>query len=105
MEVISEKENSTVILFGSNCSSIECTLFLDILEKWIATNEKLYYVDVETFTDKEMESISNKVNNFNVNKEYYNDIYPRIILFKENKILDQYQIKCKGFNCSKYIKY
>ena len=105
VEVISEKENSTVIFFGSNCSSIECTLFLDVLEKWIATNEKVYYVDIEEFNDKEIENIGNKITNFNLNREYYNDIYPRIILFKDNKILDQYQIKCNGFNCTKYIKY
>ena len=105
LEIISEKDNSTVIFLGSNCSSIECTLFLDVLEKWITINEKVYYVDVEKLTDQEIEKIGNIVPNFNKNREYYNDIYPRIILFKENRILDQYQIKCKGFNCTKYIKY
>ncbi len=105
IEIIEEKDNSTFIFIGNNCSSIECTLFLDILEKWIATNDKTYYINIDELTEKEMQSINNKIPEFKLDKDYYNDIYPRIILFNDNKILDDYQIICNGFNCSKYIKY
>ena len=105
LEIVNEKENSTVVFIGKDCSSIDCTLFLDVLEKWISTNEKLYYLDINSLSDKDLLDIKNKVSEFNIDRNYYNDIYPRIILFNNNKILDEYQIKCKGFNCSKYIKY
>ncbi len=104
-EIIQEKDNSTIIFMGNNCSSIECTLFLDVLEKWISTNEKVYYVNINEIDDTSINELKNTVKGFNTDRDYYNDIYPRIVVFNNNRVMDQYQIKCKGFNCTKYIKY
>ncbi len=104
IEIIGEKENSTFVFLGDNCLSIDCTLFLDVLEKWISINDNVYYLDVKKLDDKELKQI-NKVNNFLENIDKYDDIYPTIVVFNNNKILDEYQIKCNGFNCTKYVKY
>lgn len=105
LEVVAEKENSTFVFIGDNCSSIDCSLFLDVLEKWITTNDRLYYINIEELNDKQIDTLSKKIKDFNKDKEYYNDIYPRVIIYKNNSVIDQYQVNCNGFNCTKYIKY
>ncbi len=105
LEIIAEKENSTFVFIGDNCSSIDCSLFLDVLEKWISTNERLYYIDISKLDNKQIDKLSKIIKDFNTEKSYYNDIYPRIVIYKNNNVIDQYQINCNGFNCSKYIKY
>ena len=105
LEIIAEKENSTFVFIGDNCSSIDCSLFLDVLEKWISTNERLYYIDISKLDNKQIDKLSKTIKDFNTEKSYYNDIYPRIVVYKNNNVIDQYQINCNGFNCSKYIKY
>ena len=105
LEIIAEKENSTFVFIGDNCSSIDCSLFLDVLEKWISTNERLYYIDISKLDNKQIDKLSKTIKDFNTEKSYYNDIYPRIVIYKNNNVIDQYQINCNGFNCSKYIKY
>lgn len=104
-ELFTTKETQTFIVFGNNCSSTDCILFLDVLDKWIATNENIYYVNFEEFNDKQLLKLNKKDNSFVLERSYYNDIYPRIIITNNSKIVDNYQIKCKGFNCTKYIKY
>ncbi len=105
IEIVNEKENSTFVFLGDNCLSIDCTIFLDVLEKWISTNDKVYYFDLKKLNDKDIKIINSKINGFLDDMEKYDDIYPTIVTINNNKVLDQYQIKCNGLNCTKYIKY
>ena len=104
-ELVNTKENQTFIVFGNNCSSVDCILFLDVVDKWISTNENTYYVKMDEFTNNQLLKLNKKDSNFVTDKYYYDDVYPRVIITNNGKIMDNYQIKCKGFNCSKYMKY
>ncbi len=104
IELINTKEEQKFIFLGDNCSSIDCTLFLDILEKWISTDDNIYYVNVKELSDDQLKKIGNKVKNFNLDRDYYNDVHPRIIVIKDSKIIEDYTITCSGFNCKKYFK-
>ena len=102
-EIIQSDEYSKVVFIGDKCTSVDCVLALDVVEKWISLSSNVYYYDVNELNNGIINYI-NKINNSSYNKDYYNNIYPRIIIFKNNKIVDQYEIKCNGFNCSKYYK-
>ncbi len=104
MELLDINENQTFLIYGDNCSSVECALLLDVVEKWISTNENIYYVNISEFDNKQMIKLTKKNDKFLLDSSYYNDVYPRIVVTKKNKILDDYLFKCKGFNCSKYIR-
>ena len=104
MELLDINENQTFLIYGDNCSSVECALLLDVVEKWISTNENIYYVNISEFDNKQMTKLNKKNDKFLLDSSYYNDVYPRIVVTKKNKILDDYLFKCKGFNCSKYIR-
>ena len=104
MELLDINENQTFLIYGDNCSSVECALLLDVVEKWISTNENIYYVNISKFDNKQMTKLNKKNDKFLLDSSYYNDVYPRIVVTKKNKILDDYLFKCKGFNCSKYIR-
>ena len=102
-EVLKEDEYSKIIFIGDKCSTVECTLVLDIMEKWISTNQNIYYFDINNLNDNIIKYI-NKISNNNYTIDYYNGAYPRVLLSKNNKIIDQYEVKCTGFNCTKYYK-
>ena len=101
-EVIGSDEFSKILFIGNNCSSVDCILALDILEKWIAKTENVYYFDVNDLNNNILGKL-NKINN-SLLKDYnfYDNIYPRVIITKKNSLVDQYEIKCNGFNCNKY---
>ena len=102
-EVLKEDEYSKIIFIGNKCTSIDCILILDIMEKWISTNENIYYYDVKDLTEFVITNI-NKMNNTNYTYNFFDNAYPRIIVSKNNKIVEQYEVKCTGFNCTKYYK-
>ncbi len=102
-EVLREKEYSKIIFIGNKCTNIECTLILDIMEKWVSTNERIYYFDIKDLNNNVINYI-NKMNNTNYTIDYFNGIYPRVIVSNNNKIIEQYELKCSGFNCTKYYK-
>ena len=102
-EILKEKKYSKIVLMGNKCSSIECTLALDIIEKWISTNEDIYFFDANQINDNILKYINN-INESNYDYNYFNGSYPIVLVSKNNKIVDQYEIKCTGFNCTKYYK-
>ena len=102
-EVIKNKEYSKVVFIGNKCTSIDCTLILDIMEKWISTNENIYYFDVNDINNNVINNL-NKINNLDITYNYFDSSYPRIIVFNNNKVVDKYEVKCTGFNCNKYYK-
>ena len=80
-EVFKEDEYSKIIFIGNKCTSIDCVLVLDIMEKWISTNENIYYFDVNDLNDNIIKYM-NKLGNTVFNYEYFDSAYPRIIDFK-----------------------
>lgn len=91
-KVYSSNKYSKIVFMGNKCTSIDCVLFLDTLEKWIHAEKDLFFVDSSNYEKQIIEEI-----------EYeFNDIYPTILIVGENKIIDTYKINCDGFNCSKY---
>lgn len=101
-ELIKSNENSTFIFSGKKCTSIECTLFLNVLEIWISTKDNIYYIDTNEIDEEDLKKL-NKINGeFSININSYDTIYPKIYEISSGKIIDEYEIKCNGFDCSKY---
>ena len=101
-EIIKNDEYSKIVFIGNKCSSIDCTLILDIMEKWISATENVYYFDINNMNDKTIKKLNDIDNTLGLAFDYYDDIYPKVLLSKNNKIIDKYSIKCDGFNCKKY---
>lgn len=99
-EIISSDEKSKIIFYGDSCTSVDCVLSLDIIEKMISVSDNIHYVNINDFSDIEMSQLNNINNELSVDKSYYNGIYPRIIIFENNQVVDNYEVKCKGFNCN-----
>ena len=38
------------------------------------------------------------------NIEFYNGIYPRVLIVKSKEVIDTYEVSCKGFNCNNLYK-
>jgi hypothetical protein len=60
IELLDTNENQTFLVFGDNCSSIECSLLLDVVEKWISTNENMYYVNISEFDQKQLTKLNKR---------------------------------------------
>lgn len=99
-EIIDSEEKSNIIFYGNSCTSVDCVLSLDIIEKMISVSDNIHYVNVEEFSDDDMRKFSELDENLSNKKSDYNGIYPRIIVFENNKVLESFEIKCKGFNCN-----
>ena len=74
------------------------------MEKWITATENVYFYDVNDLNDKMLSYINSINNSIDNDISFYNNIYPRVIISKKGKIIDFYEIKCRGFNCIKYYK-
>ena len=94
-EIYNSNEYSKVIFMGDMCTSIECTLSLDIIEKWINFDSNIYYIDSTSLTKSDFNNLKMLGNNFN-------DAYPVVYVLKNKKVVDKYKIECNGFNCSMY---
>lgn len=101
-ELFKDKEFSYFVFYDNNCSSVDCVLSLNVIEKWLNKKHNVYYVNINDFSDIQMESINKLNNNFSLDKNYYNGIYPRVIVVNNNEIYKDFEIKCKGFNCTSY---
>ncbi len=102
-EVLKQDEFSKIIFIGNKCSSIDCVLTLDIMEKLISKTENVYFYNSDLITDDTIKKLLVIDKSLESNISFYNGLYPRVIISKNNKIIDQYEIKCKGFNCSSYF--
>lgn len=103
-EIISSEEKSNIIFYGNSCTSVDCVLSLDIIEKMISVSGSIHYVNIDEFTDNDMVKLSNLSEDLSLEKSYYNGIYPRMMVFENNQVIENYEIKCKGFNCNSIIK-
>ena len=102
LEVIKDKEYSKILFMGDKCSSINCVLVLDIMEKWVSTTQNIYFYDPSELNQNVIDYINNN-NSVKVNIDDFNDTYPRVLVVKNNKIIENYNIKCTGFNCNTYL--
>jgi endoglucanase Acf2 len=72
------------------------------MEKWVSTTQNIYYFDPIELNNNIIDYI-NKNNNSDLTIDSFNDIYPRVLVFKNNKVIENYNIKCAGFNCNAYL--
>lgn len=98
-EIIESGEKSKFIFYSDNCTSVDCVLSLDLIEKLINV-ESIHYVNINEFTDDEFNKFVLLNEELSSEKNYYNDIYPRVIVFENKVMLENYQLKCTGFNCT-----
>ena len=101
---IKNSDYSKIVFIGDKCSSVDCILALDVLEKWIVKTKNVYFFNSNNM-DKKLLLTLNKINSsFQNNIDFYNDIYPKVLITSNSKIIDKYSIKCRGFNCTKYYE-
>ena len=104
LEILSSEDNGVIYTIGDNCSSIECTLVLETMEKIMAKKNNIYYLNINELSDDNLVYLNKITNNtFNIDREYYNGIYPKILVINKNQIIDEYNFICDGLNCSKYL--
>ncbi|MDD6272291.1 MAG: hypothetical protein PUA90_02080 [bacterium] len=104
LEILSSEDNGIIYIIGDNCSSIECTLVLEIMEKIMSKKNNIYYLDVNALSDDNLVYLNKITNNtFNIDRDYYNGIYPKVFITNKNQIIDKYDFICDGLNCSKYL--
>ena len=104
ISLMKEKGYSKIVFMGDQCTSIDCTLALDIMEKWIIKSSNVYYFDSNNMNNELINTISKTVVGFNKDINYYNGVYPKVLIIKNGKIVDKYDIKCTGFNCNSLYK-
>lgn len=103
-EIINGNEYSKVVFIGNKCTSIECALGLDVMEKWISTTENVFYYEAEDINEELLNNLNNIDPILEKNINFYNNIHPLVLIFRERKLIDYYYIECNGFNCAKYYK-
>ncbi len=102
LEVIKEDEYSKIVFISDNCTSVDCDLALDIIEKNNTQTNNMYYFDYTNLDNNLMLKLNGIDNKFLNDINFYNGIYPRIIITKNNKLVDTYELHCNGFNCNQY---
>lgn len=102
INIINEKEDAKIIFMGNKCSSVDCLVSYDVIEKWLSVSTNTYYINSDELNTN-ITSVLNKLNNkFSKDLDFYNDAYPKVIITNGSKIIDSYLIKCNGFNCSSF---
>ena len=104
ISLMKEKGYSKIVFMGDKCTTIDCILALDVMEKWVIKSSNVYFFDSNEMSDTIINAISKTMPNFNKDINYYNGIYPKVLIVKNNKIVDSYDIKCSGFNCNSLYK-
>lgn len=104
MEVINGEDYSKIVFIGNKCTSVDCVLGLDVMEKWISTTENVYYYDVNDLNRDLLNRLNRIDSSLETKYDFYNDIYPLVVIFNSGKLIEKYYINCDGFNCSKYYK-
>lgn len=99
-EIIGSEDKSKILFYGNSCTSVDCVLSLEKIEKLISLSDNIHYVNIEEFSELEMAQLGNINEELSQDKSYYNGIYPRVIIFENNQVIDNFEVKCKGFNCN-----
>lgn len=98
-EIIESEGKSKFIFYGDNCTSVDCVLALDLIEK-LVNIENIHYININEFTESEFNKMLLLSEELSDDKNYYNDIYPKIIVFENKELIENYELKCTGFNCT-----
>ncbi len=104
LSIIKEDNYSKIIFMGNNCTSVDCVLALDVMEKWIIINSNVYYFDSNEINNDLLSKMEKIKSNLITDINFYNGIYPKVIIAKNGKLIDSYDIKCDGFNCNSLYK-
>ncbi len=104
LKLMKEKGYSKIVFMGNNCTSLDCILALDIMEKWIIKNPNIYFFDSNELNNSTINDLSKYISDIDKDIYLYNDISPRVLIIKNGKIIDKYNIKCNGFNCKGLYK-
>lgn len=104
LEVMSQDEYSKIFIISDNCSSIECALVLGTIEKLMSKENNIYYLDMDDIKDNELIYLNKITNKFSIDRSYYDGVYPKVIVTNKNNIIDEYDFKCNGLNCDKYLE-
>lgn len=90
-----DENNKTIFVFkGNKCTSIECFILNNVIEKWMSKSNNVFYINSESIKENVIFNI--------INREEYDSNYPFIIEYDKNSIVNKFYIKCDGFNCEKY---
>lgn len=101
-ELYNDKEESTIVMVGNDCVNVDCILFMDILEQWISLSEDVYFIDSSVLTYKDTIRLNKLNKEFSSDINDYNLNYPLIYKIGNKNIIETFEIKCNGFDCSKY---
>ncbi len=104
ISIIKEDNYSKIVFIGNNCTSVDCVLALDVMEKWIIKNPNVYFFDSNEIDNNLITKIENLKSNIITDKYFYNGIYPKVLIVKNGKLIDSYDIKCSGFDCNNLYK-
>ena len=103
-EVIKSNEYSKIVFIGDKCTSIDCVLALDVMEKLINKTENIYFYESNLLNYKTLYNLNRINNSLSNNIDFYNEIYPKVIITYNGKVIDKYNINCTGFKCTKYYE-
>lgn len=96
--IMNSKDTSVIVFVGDKCSNIECTLLLNVLEKWYVSSKNVYLIDTSNLSNKDINYLS-KLNEYTKD---YNSNYPIILTIDSKKQINIKNFKCKGFNCNSW---
>lgn len=95
-------EYSKIVFVDKKCETVDCITALDLYEKWVSLDSNIYFIDVNKLVKEDiriLNLISKDLTNIILNDT---SMKPYVIVIKNRKILDQYEIDCKGFDCTSY---
>lgn len=104
LSILKEKNNTKIVFMGNNCTSVDCILALDIMEKWIIKSPNVYFFDSNDLNIELLSKMIKIIPDIPQNIDFYNGIYPRVLIVKSKEIINTYEVSCKGFNCSNLYK-
>lgn len=104
INLLKDNSYSKIVFMGNNCTSVDCILALDIMEKWVIKNSNVYFFDSNLIDSNLLLDASKVMKDISLDVNFYNGVYPKVLIVKKNKIVDSYDIKCKGFNCNNLYK-
>lgn len=98
-EIIESGEKSKFIFYSNSCTTVDCALVLDLIEK-LVNIENIHYVNINEFSDAEFNKLISLSSDLSSDREYYDDIYPKVVVFENKELLENYELKCTGFSCT-----
>lgn len=96
-----QEDISSIVLYNSKCLNIECTLILNLLEKWNVETNNIHIIKTEDLSQNNI----NYLNSITKEKIQFDFSYPYIITLGNNQVYLNKEIKCNGLSCSNWQNY